>query len=155
MGFQISGTTVLDSSGIQNNANSFRTLDGNSILGSGNITDSGPADALEYGNVGGYTWASILKPSNSNSVTTVDTSYTLSAGATITGSHLGCGVQYDTFEARQGLYEAASTTLWVGGSRTGIPSSYSTTTGTGYSGTWRNMLTERQARYQSLFVRIS
>jgi len=104
MGFQISGTTVLDSSGIQNNANSFRTLDGNSILGSGNITDSGPSDALEYGNVGVYTWASILKPSNSNSVTTVDTSYTLSAGATITGSHLGCGVQYDTFEARQGLY---------------------------------------------------
>tara|TARA_R100000231_G_scaffold127137_2_gene97876 strand:+ start:236 stop:703 length:468 start_codon:yes stop_codon:yes gene_type:complete len=155
MGFQINGTTVLDSSGIQNNANSFRTLDGNSILGSGNITDSGPADALGYGNVGVYTWASILKPSNSDAVTTVDTSYTVSAGGTISASHLGCGYEHSSFELRQGLYEPSKSQLWVGGSTSGRSSSYSTTTGTGYSGTWRNMLTERQARYQSLFVRIS
>ena len=139
----------------QNNANSFRTLDGNSILGSGNITDSGPADALEYGNVGVYTWASYLPPSNSNSVTTVNTSATVSAGGTVSGSHLGCGYEHPGFEIRQGLYEAALTSLWVGGSNSGLSSSYSTTTGTGYSGTWRNMLTVREARYQSLFVRIS
>ena len=158
MGFQISGTTVLNSSGIQNNANSFKTLDGNSILGSGNITDSGPADALIYGKVGVYTWANYIPPSNSNNVTSVDTTLSVAAGGTVAASTLGTGYENGSWELRQGLYEAASTTLWQGArgdSRYGLASSYSTPTGTGYSGTWRNMLTVRQARYQSLFVRIS
>lgn len=129
MGFQVNGTTVLDSSGIQNNANSFRTLDGNNILGSGNITDSGPADALSYGNVGVYTWATIIVSSS------------VGAGSTSSANNLGCPYQNLNYNYRQGINEPAH-------------SSY-TANYSGYSGTWRNMLHDRTNGYQSLWVRIS
>ena len=105
MNFQINGTTVLDSSGIQNNANSFRTLDGNSILGSGNITDSGPADALLYAKVGVYTWASILKRPAGSLLNDYDTNFTVAAGGTIPASQLGCAYESSNFHYRQGLNE--------------------------------------------------
>lgn len=57
MGFQINGTEVLGTSGIVNNANSFKTISGTSVLGTGNITDSGSANALLFNTVGSYTCA--------------------------------------------------------------------------------------------------
>lgn len=58
MGFQINGTEVVGTSGLSNVASpSFKTLLGNSILGTGNIQDSG-ADALVFNKVGSYTFAS-------------------------------------------------------------------------------------------------
>lgn len=62
MGFQINGTEVLGTSGIVNNANSFKTIGGNSILGSGNITDDG-ASALLFNTIGSYTCASVTNAS--------------------------------------------------------------------------------------------
>ena len=56
MGFQINNTEVLGSSGITNNANSFKTIQGTSVLGTGNITDSGSA-VMNYNVVGSYTAA--------------------------------------------------------------------------------------------------
>lgn len=59
MGFQINGTEVLGTSGLANVASpSFKTLLGNSILGTGNIQDNG-ADALDFNKVGSYTFASV------------------------------------------------------------------------------------------------
>ena len=154
MGFQINGTTVLDSSGIQNNANSFRTLDGNSILGSGNITDSGPADALLYAKVGVYTWASILKRPTGSTQNDYDTNFTVAAGGTIPASQLGCPYESSNFHFRQGLNEPSHNTLY-NPAGSGAGSNYAHAGATGYSGTYRNMLTVRQNKYQSLFVRIS
>lgn len=156
MGFQINGTTVLDSGGIQNNANSFRTLDGNSILGSGNITDSGPADALYYGKVGVYTWANYIPPSTSAAVSTVDTTATVAAGGTVAASHIGKGEQHLGFEYFVGIMEPSQTTGWYNTSSiSGRPSTHASPIYTGYSGTYRNMLAPKNGRYASLWIRIS
>ena len=156
MGFQIGGTTVLDSSGIQNNANSFKTLDGNSILGTGNITDSGPADALIYGKVGVYTWACYIPPSTSAAVSTVDTSATVAAGGTVSASHIGKGEQNLSFEYFMVVMEPSMTTGWYNtSSNAGRPSRHASSVYTGYAGTYRNMLTEKKGRYASLWIRIS
>jgi len=156
MGFQVNGTTVLDSNGIQNNVNSFRTLDGNSILGSGNITDSGPADALIYGRVGVYTWANYLPPATSAAVTTVDTSATVSAGGTVAASHIGRGDADFRFDYFVGIMEPSRTNLWNStSSNTGRSDPGAVTVYTGYSGTYRNMLAPKQGRYASLWIRIS
>jgi len=56
MGFQINGTEVLGSNGIVNHANSFVTIGGTSVAGTGNITDTG-SDALGFNTVGSYTVA--------------------------------------------------------------------------------------------------
>lgn len=57
MGFQINGTEVVGTNGLANVASpSFKTLLGNSILGTGNIQDNG-ADALGFNTVGSYTFA--------------------------------------------------------------------------------------------------
>jgi len=157
MGFQIGGTTVLDSNGIQNNANSFKTLDGNSILGSGNITDNGPAEALEYGKVGVYTWANYIPPATSSNVTTVDTSLSLAAGGTVAASNIGIAAEDYRFDYRVAIWEPGRADLYnVAGTGGGVvPNPHSSAQYTGYSGTWRNMLTVRKALYGSIFVRIS
>ena len=56
MGFQINGVEVVGTNGLTNYNNTFKTLDGNSILGTGNITDNG-LDSLEFNKVGSYTVA--------------------------------------------------------------------------------------------------
>ena len=57
MGFEINGMPVLDNTyGMVNFTNSFKTLTGQSLLGSGNIQDNGAA-ALEYNEIGTYTFA--------------------------------------------------------------------------------------------------
>ena len=58
MGFEINGTEVLGTSGIVNNTNSFKTIGGTSIIGSGNITDDG-ASALLFNTIGSYSCASL------------------------------------------------------------------------------------------------
>lgn len=58
MGFEINGMPVLTNAhGFVNETNTFRTLKGNSIKGSGNISDTG-SDCLEYNKVGSFTVAS-------------------------------------------------------------------------------------------------
>ena len=157
MGFQINGTTVLDSNGIQNYTNSFKTLDGNSILGSGNITDSGPADALDYGKVGVYTWSNYLPPVNSGqAVSNVDSTATVAAGGTVAASHIGKGEQHLGFEYFVGIMEPSQTTGWYNTSSiSGRPSTHASPIYTGYSGTYRNMLAPKNGRYASLWIRIS
>jgi len=55
MGFEINGMPVLTNShGFVNQTNTFRTMKGQDILGSGNITDTG-SDVLEYNKVGSFT----------------------------------------------------------------------------------------------------
>lgn len=57
MGFEINGMPILHNNfGLVNYANTFKTLLGNSIIGSGNIVDTG-SDALLYNTVGSYTVA--------------------------------------------------------------------------------------------------
>ncbi|BAQ90232.1 hypothetical protein [uncultured Mediterranean phage uvMED] len=156
MGFQINGTTVLDSNGIQNYTNSFKTLDGNTILGSGNITDSGPADALIYGKVGVYTWANYLPPSTPASVTNVDTTATVAAGGTVAASHIGKPEADFRFDYFVGILEPSQSQVWNNlSSSAGRGDPCCITVYTGYSGTYRNMLTEKKGRYASLWIRIS
>ena len=156
MGFQINGTTVLDANGIQNYTNSFKTLDGNTILGSGNITDSGPADALVHGNVGVYTWANYLPPSTPGSTTTVDTSVTVAAGGTVAASAIGKPDADFRFDYFVGIMEPSRTNLWNNlSSSAGWGSPGAISVYTGYSGTYRNMLAPKQGSYASLWIRIS
>lgn len=55
MGFEINGMPILHNNfGLVNYTNTFKTLLGNNIIGSGNIVDNG-ADALLYNTVGSYT----------------------------------------------------------------------------------------------------
>ena len=129
MGFQINGTTVLDSSGIQNNANSFRTLDGNSILGSGNITDSGPADALLYAKVGVYTWASILKRPAGSLLNDYDTNFTVAAGWNYSSKPIRCAYESSNFHYRQGLNEPSHNTYNPAGSGAGSNYAHAGATG--------------------------
>ena len=63
MGFQINSVEVLGTTGFANYTNTFKTLDGNSILGSGNITDNG-ADSLLFNKIGSYTVAMTGNPVN-------------------------------------------------------------------------------------------
>ena len=58
MGFEINGMPVLDNTyGLVNYTNSFKTMLGQSLIGSGNIQDTG-ADAFIYNKIGTYTFAS-------------------------------------------------------------------------------------------------
>ena len=156
MGFQINGTTVLDSNGIQNYTNSFKTLDGNTILGSGNITDSGPADAKVHGKIGVYTWANYLPPTTSAAVTTVDTNATVAAGGTVSASHIGKPDADFRFDYFVGIMEPSRTNLWNNlSSSTGRSDPGAITVYTGYSGTYRNMLAPKKGTFASLWIRIS
>lgn len=58
MGFEINGMPVLTNAhGFVNQTNTFKTMKGQDILGSGNITDNG-SHVLEYNQVGSFTAAS-------------------------------------------------------------------------------------------------
>ena len=60
MGFEVNGLPVLSNTyGLANYTNTFKTLTGQSLLGSGNIQDTG-AGSLKYNEVGTYTFAQTL-----------------------------------------------------------------------------------------------
>ena len=59
MGFEVNGLPVLSNTyGLANYTNTFKNLTGISVLGSGNIIDTGAA-ALEYNQIGTYTFAHV------------------------------------------------------------------------------------------------
>ncbi len=71
MGFEINGMPVLTNAhGFVNQTNIFKTMKGQNIQGSGNITDTG-SDVLEYNKVGSFTLGNYtlhyLVPGRSNS----------------------------------------------------------------------------------------
>ena len=103
MGFQINGTEVLGSNGIVNHANSFVTIGGTSVIGTGNITDTG-SDALGWNTVGSYTVAGY--GANSNQLSAIDQSGSYAASSLYVyfnqswGVIYGCGT-YITYQTHQ------------------------------------------------------
>ena len=144
MGFQINGTEVLGTSGIVNNANSFVNIGGTSVIGTGNITDTG-SDALAWNTVGSYSVSGYGDPNVQLGVITQTSGGSNNTGAVSASdlyvwSNQGWGVIYGCGD--QQTFQ-----------------SYGSNTHHHLSGTWKHKayrLAPRSGRmYFSLFQRIS
>ena len=157
MGFQINGTEVLGSSGIQNVASpAFKTLNGQSILGSGNVPDF-YGESLEHNKVGSFTVASHRATNQYVATPTVNTKasqaelYNMTSAAPFYGGNSGryVGVYTGNFAASQ-LYGSVETYTSGGTgqfviaidfySRSSVSSNLATGTAAPYyniSGTWK------------------
>lgn len=118
MGFQINGTEVLGTSGIVNNANSFKTLLGQSIIGTGNIQDDG-TDVLLFNKVGTFTLGGIDFTGSTTPIT--QSSSSVSASSLLSYDRL-IGSRLIIYNC---LYKAATSTC-------------STTYSSNLSGTWKS-----------------
>jgi len=141
MAIQVGGTTVIDNTPNLVNVGGLKTINGTSILGSGNISAGA---STTFGDVGTYIFGG---------ASTMSSGY-YSAGTTYAGSSLRPGGlnsnnAQTTGTGSTAMYHTSSANIFVIGGHYGT-----------MSGTWRSMGDTYQSTFQSygpttLFVRIS
>jgi hypothetical protein len=141
MAIKVNGTTVIDNSRNLQNVGGLKTVNGTSLVGSGNISAGA---STSYASVGTYTIAAEQMTENE----------TIPGGTTRSGSGFKIH-KYDDYDAQYGSFASAL----------GVNISSSNLYSAGLSGTWRHMaplIQEHRAGFygsptyrNSLWVRIS